>query len=200
MCCFTEFFKKNVDVQDNPPAQFSRNERLLITASKEIGVLEVKGSGSNPKVELYHAFAREDNDPNKGLRDDVPWCASFICYCLENSGMGSTNSMLAKSFLKWGVSKKKSPLPGDLVVYDRGGYKGHVGLYLQHDSKYIWTLGGNQSDSVRVSKYTFDNFLDFRRSSIQDKKGFTTAQVDNLKRIANEIIKGNAVELASSMS
>jgi len=156
------------EVYEESEPILTRNERLLMFASGEIGVKEVQGEGNNAQVKKYHAYARLDNDLSKALPDSVPWCASFICYCLEMVGMGSTNSMMAKSYLKWGVSTKMKPLPGDIVVYWRGSKTastGHVGVFLGIKSGMVYTLGGNQSDMVNISRYGVDKVLDFRRSS-----------------------------------
>ena len=171
-----------------------RNKKALLTAAGEIGVKEVIGEGNNKQVVKYHAFARKDNDLSKGLADSVPWCASFVCYVLENSGMGSTNSMQARSFLKWGVSTKKKPLPGDLVVFWRGsksGWQGHVGFYLEETEQYIYVLGGNQNDEVNVSRYSKSKLLDIRRSSKARK--LTEPEEDYLWDTADKLIDGKSI-------
>lgn len=145
----------------------SRNEKVLHIARREIGVKEVRGSGNNAQVVEYHKYASKDN--TKGQPDSVPWCSSFVCYVVEKSGMGSTNSMMARSWMRWGVSSKDKPLPGDIVVYWREsiqGWKGHVGIYLKTNADgSIVTLGGNQSDEVNVTTYSGSKLLDIRRSS-----------------------------------
>lgn len=185
----------------NPKPIHSRNERLLVFAAGDIGVKEYPGkAASNPHIEKYHAYAREDNDLSKGLTDDVPFCASALCYWLESVGMGSTNSALAKSYLKWGIEVKKNFLPGDILVFDRGGWKGHVGLLVTYNANYVWCLGANQNDAVNVTKYSRQRLVSVRRSSIQQRHGFTTEQKDRLHKIANDILNGHPVSLAGSMA
>lgn len=191
---------KGLDKESNPPATHFRNERVLSFASKEVGVKEVRGSGNNARVVTYHAYARKDNDRAKAQPDSTPWCASFVCYCLEMVGMGSTNSMMARSFLKWGVSSKAKPLPGDIVVYWRGskaGWQGHVGFFLEERGGYIYTLGGNQADSVNVSKYSKNKLLDIRRSSKQRK--LSEVEEDLLWSMSGKILAGNKVELGGKL-
>jgi len=180
---------------------FSRNERLLVFASNEIGVKEVEGSGDSARVKLYHAYAREDNDLARAEPDSTAWCASFLCYCLEMVGMGSTNSMLARSFLKWGVSTRKHPLPGDLVVLWRGkraGWTGHCGVYLAHDSTHCWIIGGNQANQVSVGKYPLNGsrmgLLDYRRSS--KSRELSKRDIQKLRKLSGQILAGNKVELS----
>lgn len=195
-CCKS---KPKLDKEFNPKPTHTRNERLLVFAAGTIGTKEYKGAGkSNPEVEMYHAYAREDNDLTKGMSDDVPWCSSVNCYWHEMVGMGSTNSKTAKSWLKWGVSTLKNPTYGDSVVFDRGGWKGHVGIIVSWNSQYVWVLGGNQSDAINVTKYSRSRLVDIRRSSKMPK--LDDAILKRLKNIADNIIKGNKVSLAGSMA
>lgn len=180
-----------------PDRQFKdhRNRKALLTAAGEIGVKEVTGSGNNKHIVKYHAYARNDNDVSKGLADSVPWCASFVCFVLENSGMGSTNSMQARSFLRWGISSKAKPLPGDLVVFWRGsknGWQGHVGFYLGETESFIYCLGGNQSDSVNVARYSKSKLLDIRRSS--KARELSEVEEDELWDIADRLIAGKQID------
>jgi len=197
---FLDKLEEKTEPKKDPKPKHSRNKRLLVFASKEIGVKEVQGSGDSARVVKYHAYAREDNDISKAQPDSTPWCASFICYCLEMVGMGSTNSMAARSYLKWGKSVKKDPLPGDIVVYWRGkksGWAGHVGVYLGQVDGLIYTLGGNQRDAVNVSRYSTDKLLDIRRSSRMKK--LSKQEILELKSLANRIINGHKVELGGKV-
>lgn len=177
-----------------------RNLRALKKAAGEIGVKEVVGSGNNMQVVKYHAYARKDNDIKKGLADSVPWCSSFVCYVLESVGMGSTNSMTARSYEKWGRSTRKNPLPGDIAVYWRGsrnGWQGHVGFFLKETDNYIYTLGGNQSNAVNVSKYSKSKLLDIRRSS--KHQPITAGQKKELKELAEKLISGKKIDKDGSV-
>ena len=181
-----------------------RNYEILKTARKEIGVKEVAGSGNNAKVVKYHAFATKDN--KKGMNDSVPWCSSFVCWVVENTfvkgkHIGSTNSMAARSWLKWGVSTKNDPLPGDIVVYWRGkkdGWQGHTGFYLGSKGDYIYTLGGNQRDSVNISTYHKVKLLDIRRSSKHIK--LDEVQEDFLYDLADDILQANGIKTGGKVS
>jgi len=201
------FFKKHEPSAPKPKPierfkpRISRNELLLSFASGELGTKEIRGSGSNARVEKYHAYARLDNTSGRVVTDDVPWCASFICFCLEMVGMGSTNSKAARSFLKWGVTVElKDALPGDLVVYYRGqksGWSGHVGIFLGMSSGYIITLGGNQADAVRVSKYSTTKLLSVRRSSKMME--LNEVQQDHLWDMAAKVRAGNKVDASGKV-
>lgn len=179
----------------------SRNEMILKVALAEIGVKEVAGPQDNPRIVKYHKFATINNDV--GQKDSVPWCSSFLCYVIEHvfphdgdgKPMGSTNSMLARSWLKWGVSTKDDPMPGDIVVYWRGtpnGWQGHCGIFLKRNQNgSIITLGGNQNDEVNVSIYSGSKLLDIRRSS--KSRVFDGEDKSVLKVIAHGIVNGRYV-------
>ena len=98
----------------------------------------------------------------------TPWCAAFANSILAKNGYDTTDSLLARSFLEYGVPTK-DPEQGDIVVLKRGKSKwaGHVGFYVGHVERngktYIAVLGGNQSKSVQVSYYDAKRVLGFRK-------------------------------------
>lgn len=173
-----------------------RNYKILQTASAEIGVKEVSGPKNNPRVVKYHAYSTLDN--HSGMDDSVPWCSSFVCFVMEATRLasgktiGSVNSKLARSWLKWGVSSKSDPWPGDVVVYWRGkpdGWQGHVGIFLKEANGRIYTLGGNQSDAVNVASYSRLKMLDIRRSSKHRK--ISAAERKALFDFSDQILRDN---------
>ncbi len=97
------------------------------------------------------------------------WCAAFVNAVLRSAKIKGTGSLMARSFLKWGVPIE-DPRPGDIVVFERGNntINGHVGFFLSHavnnrtGDKLIQVLGGNQSDSVNISYYSASKLLGFR--------------------------------------
>ncbi len=92
-----------------------------------IGMLEDTRAGkSNPQIEAMHGFTRGGFAP-----DDVAWCASFVCACLEIGGVQSTKSKAAASYLTWGRDAG-DPVFGSIAVFgkadpDAAG-SGHVGF------------------------------------------------------------------------
>ncbi len=99
----------------------------------------------------------------------VPWCAFWIGTTLEESGMKSTKSGMARSYLKWGRQiELDDAKPGDVVVTWRGkhddGVTGHVFYYLgRTPDGGILGLGGNQGDSVSVQAFATTKLLGVRR-------------------------------------
>lgn len=130
--------------------------KWLKRAFKEIGVKEHENI--NPKIVEYHSFTSL-----RAKSDKVPWCSSFVCWCLEMSGIMSTRSAAARSYLHWGY-KVLSAERGDIVTLKRGNSptSGHVGFYLKEDKNYVYLLGGNQSNSVRISRYDKNRIIGIR--------------------------------------
>lgn len=127
----------------------------LKIARGELGTHEIPGPRSNKRILEYHATTTL-----KATSDEIPWCAAFVCWCLEKAGIDSTRSAAAASYLKFGT-KLKNPRLGCIVVFPRkGGH--HVGFYLGdhpgNDCK-IDVLSGNSADQVRISPYDKDSVL-----------------------------------------
>jgi uncharacterized protein (TIGR02594 family) len=128
-------------------------------ASAELGVHENPAPGQhNQRILEYHGAT--------GLRadtDETPWCSSFINWVMKQAGYSGTNNALAKSWLSWGQALE-SPRYGAITVIKRKGAQSdaatgsatgyHVAFCLQATGTHIEMLGGNQSDSVRISRYS----------------------------------------------
>lgn len=126
-------------------------------ASKEIGVREEPGSASNPRVIEYH-----QSIPGGAKSDDVPWCSAFVNWCMTQAGFQGTNSAQAISWAKWaGGQKFDKPCYGSIVVFSYGGGKGHVGFLVGMKEGRLAVLGGNQSNSVKVSTFSLGKVMGF---------------------------------------
>lgn len=139
----------------------------LLVARGELGVREYSafrpgpnGATSNPRIEEYQRAANGRED------DDVPWCSSFVCWCMEQTGIVSPRRGAARSWLRWGVPLSV-PVPGCVVVLwreSRESYKGHVGIFdrfgQQPDS--VVLLGGNQANAVRTASFPSSRVLAYR--------------------------------------
>lgn len=99
---------------------------------------------------------------------DVPWCAFWLGYIIEEVGTPSTKSGMARSYLKWGIAVSEADWKeGDIVVFWRGrrndGVTGHVAFLLTWDDDYVYCLGGNQGDKVCIQKFERTKILGVRR-------------------------------------
>lgn len=132
----------------------------FFVALTEYGELEQAGTGSNPDVLKYYKKLGH----NWVTDDSTAWCAAFVGYCLEMAGIASTKALNARSYLNWGIATAK-PKIGDLVVFWReslaSGF-GHVAFFVRIDGNYVWVLGGNQNDQVKIEKYPLAQLLSYR--------------------------------------
>lgn len=127
-------------------------------ARAEIGVREYPGPEHNPRIIAYHATTTL-----KATTDETAWCSSFVNWCVGQAGIKGTNSAAARSWLKWEHSLQQ-PVPGCIAVFRRGNNNtsGHVAFFLEKRGSGILVLGGNQSNSVKVSSYPEQDLLDYR--------------------------------------
>ena len=121
--------------------------KWMLVAAQEFGVSEILGPRSNPRIEMYHAST------SLGSRDDsVPWCSSFVNWCMESAQVQGTNSAAARSWDRWGSATP--PTYGAVATVPRTGGSGrHVFFVAGFTATHIFGLGGNQSDKVNVAVY-----------------------------------------------
>ncbi|CAB4141439.1 TIGR02594, TIGR02594 family protein [uncultured Caudovirales phage] len=130
----------------------SHNFSWYEVARRELGVKELQGIADNPRIVEYHATTTL-----RATDDEVPWCSSFVNWCMTKAGYVGTRSAAARSWASWGVKIDK-PVKGCIVVLTRTG-GGHVGFYEDGDDHTISVLGGNQDDAVNVRKYRSSRLL-----------------------------------------
>lgn len=136
------------------PATATSEFKWMQVARAELGQAEGGGSGSNPRIESYHASTHGGAAP-----DSVPWCSSFVNFCVERAGFRGTDSKLARSWLTWGVEAPDF-VPGCIVVLKRGNPpSGHVGFYVGRESGRVRLLGGNQGQKVSTASFDADRVI-----------------------------------------
>ncbi len=144
----------------------------------ELGQKEVSGSKDNPRIVSYFADVGRGDIRN----DEVAWCAAFVGACLARAGVEGTGSLLARSYLSWGIKAKQRY--GAVAVLSRGRNprQGHVGFLVGEDDKRVWLLGGNQANRVSVAAYDKSRLLGLRwpkrleeRPEVSDQEVFEIA-------------------------
>ncbi len=132
-------------------------------ARQEVGVTEdSRTKRNNARILEYHQSTSLDK--NLARHDETPWCSSFANWCIQSAGIKGTRSARARSWLKWGEPLEE-PREGCIVVFARpkaGPKAGHVGFYAGPSGDRIRVLGGNQSNSVKISRYSRKQLLGFR--------------------------------------
>jgi uncharacterized protein (TIGR02594 family) len=136
---------------------------VLLEGLKYTGIEEIPGIKSNNPliVEWSQRILQWVRD------DEVPWCSSYLNAICQDAGFEHSGKANARSWLDVGTSIPLDKVKiGDIVVLWRSSpnsWKGHVGIYIRHDSNYIWLHGGNQNNAVNISAYPISRILDIRR-------------------------------------
>lgn len=126
------------------------------------GVHEIPGKDANARILQYFKATNIGANPIAFL-DETPWCSAFACFVMEASGVKSTKSCSARSWMNWGKSVPAQY--GAVVVFWRTAktsISGHVGFYVGEEGSNIWVLGGNQNNSVSFAKYPRGRLLGYR--------------------------------------
>lgn len=120
------------------------------TAKSLVGTKELAGTANNPMI-ISWAKTVGGYISQVYTNDAIPWCGLFVGYCFVKNGIAiSQKSLSSLAWLDWGV-KLATPSPGAVMVFIRNG-GGHVGFYVSEDNDTYHILGGNQSDSVSLTR------------------------------------------------
>ena len=156
------------------PPKVSSEPVWLRRAKQEIGVTEIAGKQHSKRVLSYWELSKL-----YFTDDETPWCAGFVGAMLEDCGIKSTRSGMARSYEKWG--QPCGAVPGAIVVFWRGSKSsgsGHVGFVTGKDQHgNIMVLGGNQSDAVNIKPFSTDRVVGYRWPSGFDPSGAPLATV-----------------------
>jgi uncharacterized protein (TIGR02594 family) len=130
----------------------------LDVAEAEHGTAEVRG-GENPRIleyfrsTVYHA-----------PEDEVPWCAAFVSWVLDQCQLDNPSTVRARDFLEYGT-ELPDWRPGCIGVLWRGSptaSTGHVGFVISVMGDQVVLLGGNQGDRVDLAIYPRSQVLSYR--------------------------------------
>lgn len=121
-------------------------------ARRYMGLREIAGPKSNPTI-LGWAARLGGWVASFYKNDDTPWCglavAAWISVTLPREVMPS-NPLGALNWSKFG-RPLRVPSVGAILTFRREG-GGHVGLYVGEDETHFHVLGGNQSNSVSITR------------------------------------------------
>lgn len=116
-----------------------------------------KESTIDSRIRVYH---KDGGGTDSG--SDVAWCASFVCWCIEQKGYPSPHSAGSRMFLTSSNAEKCEAFYGVVAVFsdcDSTGTKidtkGHCTFVfgkLPGNEMYA-CLGGNQADMLKMSRY-----------------------------------------------
>lgn len=124
-----------------------------------IGVREVAGAKHNPVIigwlQKLKSWVKDD---------ETPWCGTLMAHVGQHCGWTLPEKWLsARGWLAFGA--KVTPGYGAVLVFWRGkksGWQGHVGLYVGEDDTHYHVLGGNQNNSVSITRMPKARLLEAR--------------------------------------
>lgn len=136
-----------------PPAP-SSEPPWLRWARSQIGVKEIVGPKHSPVILRW---AQEVGAAVLGIQvndDETPWCGLFVARAMKEVGIAPPK--IAVRAAQWGPvggwgRQLNGPRLGCILVFSRAG-GGHVGFYLGEDATHFHVLGGNQSNSVSITR------------------------------------------------
>lgn len=129
------------------------------------GTTEFSGTKSNPIITNWakETLIKADDWYNT---DSIPWCSLAMAIVAQRAKKNiSMIDLRALSWINFGkeIEKDKGCL-GDIAVFKRTG-GGHVGLIIGYtkDKKFLYILGGNQSDKFNIAKIPITRLHAVRR-------------------------------------
>lgn len=144
-------------VKPPKPDPVSGDPKWMQVAKAEMGQKEIPGSKDNPRIIEYHSVTTL-----KATEDEVPWCSSFVSWCLEKSGIRSNRNAWAQSYASFGKRLDK-PVFGCIVVFRWSASSGHVGFYAgKNQDGTLKILGGNQGNQVKYANYGTGSIIAYR--------------------------------------
>lgn len=122
---------------------------------------EIAGKQDNPEILKYFD---EIGFNGSRLKDETAWCSAFVNWVCKKTGLEYTGKLNARSWLKIG-KKTINPELGDVVVFWRESpksWKGHVAFFIRETKNWVFVLGGNQNNQVKISAYPKNRLLEYR--------------------------------------
>lgn len=135
----------------------------IVTAESLMFTNETPGSGNNPTIIGWAKNSLRGWGKSYYKQDSIPWCGLFVAHCFMANDINIykdiENPLSALEWNQFGV--KTTPCYGAVMVFKRSG-GGHVGFYMSEDSSTYHILGGNQSDSVNITRVEKSRFVGAR--------------------------------------
>ena len=138
-----------------------KSPKILVEAVKLIGTKEIVGKAHNPTI---LSWAKALGLDKLYTNDEIPWCGLFIAYCCHAADLDVVKHPLwALNWNKYG-NVAQVPMLGDVLTFTRNGGC-HVGIYVGEDNTHYHVLGGNQNNSVSISRIEKSRLSQARRTA-----------------------------------
>jgi uncharacterized protein (TIGR02594 family) len=127
------------------------------TAYRERGQAEIPGPEENSRIVEYFSTI----GAKKNYRDDIDdWASAFVEWSLNKNGIIGPKNDDPFAWLNWG-QKLDQPRFGCITVLSFSGLR-HVGFFFSDNGESILALGGNQDDTVNISRYNKSDVVGYR--------------------------------------
>lgn len=139
----------------------------MVEAIKLLGTSEVVGKKHNKTILNW---AKECGLEKIYTADEISWCGLFVSVTIKRANrepLKGYNALRAREWAKWGMQSEKAEF-GDILVFSREG-GGHVGYYVAEDKDCYHVLGGNQSNTVNVTRILKSRLIAIRRPAYVNK-------------------------------
>lgn len=137
----------------------ANSPRVIAEAMALYGVTEIPGPKHN---HLIMGWAKQLQLSRTYTSDEIAWCGLFVGIVVKRAKFTPVNGPLwARNWAKFGTKQTTAKL-GDVLVFSRGT-GGHVGFYVGEDKDAYHVLGGNQSNTVNVTRILKNRLLAIRR-------------------------------------
>ncbi|MBW9072211.1 TIGR02594 family protein [Agrobacterium deltaense] len=143
----------------NPSSTLVVHDKVVVPAEpvwmrearRFMGLKEIAGPKSNPTI-MGWATKLGGWVASFFTDDDIPWCGLFVGSMISNTLPKEpllANPLGALNWKKFGVESRIAR--GTILVFERKG-GGHVGFYVGEDRTHYHVLGGNQDNSVSITR------------------------------------------------
>ena len=133
--------------------------KVIAEAVRYLRINEIKGKLNNPTI---MSWAKDVGVDKIYTSDEIAWCGLFVAKVIKKAGFEIVKDPLwALNWSKFGTKQSVAML-GDVLVFKRDG-GGHVGFYIAEDKNYFHVLGGNQSNSVSITRIAKNRCVAIRR-------------------------------------
>lgn len=150
-----------------------KSPKLLVEAVKMLGTKEIVGKAHNPVILNW---AKELGLEKVYTNDEIPWCGLAIAYACHKAGVEVVDKPLwALNWAKYGT-KVSEPMLGDILTFKRNS-GGHVGIYVGEDKDCYHVLGGNQGNTMSVTRILKTRLHQARRTA------WKIAQPANVRKV-----------------
>ena len=167
--------------------QMAQLSELLDTKYSSLWAELLRGIGLGSSELVNLALSQLGNEGGKkfwkwaGLSERCEWCALFVSWCGDQTGLRASGQIPYFSFVSDGVSFYKDKnkwidgsevnssnydklvQPGMIIFFDwePDGKPNHVGIVTKVSSGYIYTVEGNKGDKVAEGTYSADSMYIF---------------------------------------